>query len=61
MRTLVSVLWRTGLLLLLELGVLWACERGQPESAYPPAYAVAFSAVIIFLFAAVTTGRQGQP
>ena len=61
MRTLVSVLWRTGLLLLLELGVLWACERGQPVSAYPSGYAVAFSALIIFCFAVVTASRQGQP
>jgi hypothetical protein len=61
MRTLVGILWRTGLLLLLELAVLWACGRGQPESIYPPGYAVAFSAVIIFIFAVVTAGRQGQP
>ena len=61
MNRLVGVLWRTLLLLLIELAVLWACGRGQPDSAYPPAYAVAFSAVILFLFAAVTTGRQGWP
>jgi hypothetical protein len=61
MRTLVGVLWRTGLLLLLELAVLWACLRGQPQSVYPAGYAVAFSALIIFCFAVATAGRQGQP
>ncbi len=61
MRTLGGILARTLLLLAIELAVLWACGRGQPESAYPAGYAVAFSALIIFWFAVATTGRQGQP
>jgi hypothetical protein len=59
MRILV-VIWRTLLLLALELAVLWACGRGQPESAFAPAYPVVFSALIIFVFAIVTTGPLGQ-
>ncbi|HEV2238553.1 MAG TPA: hypothetical protein VGR57_17985 [Ktedonobacterales bacterium] len=60
MRALVSVIGRTALLLALELALLWACFRGQPQADYSLTLLIAFSALIIFFFVLATGRRRGQ-
>jgi hypothetical protein len=60
MPALLSVVGRTVLLLALELALLWACYRGQPQPDYPLTLLIAFSALIIFGFVVATAPRRGQ-